>query len=165
MTANILLAAVLSALAVGDKPADDAKQELKALQGVWRLTAVEENGERGNVGKDDTVQFYFLLKGDVLSMGDGMGKYEKLGTVRLDATKKPKAMDVAWKERGKPAERARAIYELNHDTLKVAYLRVEKESGDAVFAEERPTGFKQKPADSKQKPQLRVLVLERVKEK
>jgi uncharacterized protein (TIGR03067 family) len=156
---------VLSALAVGDKPAVDAKQDLQALQGIWRLAAGEENGEGGNVGKDDTVQFYFLLKGDVLSMGDGKGEYEKIGTVRLDPTKKPKAMDVAWKEKGKPAERAKAIYELHKDTLKVAYLRIEKDNGDAVFAEERPAGFKQKSVDSKQKPHLRVLVLERVKEK
>jgi uncharacterized protein (TIGR03067 family) len=165
MTANILFAVALSSLAVGDKPADDAKQDLQALQGTWRLAAGEENGEEGKVGKDDPAQFYFRLKGTVLSIGDGKGEYEEAGTVRLDPAKKPKAMDVAWKEKGKEAEKAKAIYELDKDKLKVAYLRLEKDNGDAIFSEERPTGFKQKPVDSKRKPHLRVLFLERVQGK
>jgi uncharacterized protein (TIGR03067 family) len=165
MTAAILFAVVLSAPVIGDKPADDAKQDLKELQGKWRIAAIEENGEERVASKDEGVQFYFLLKGDKLSIGDGKGEFQEAGTVRVDPAKKPKAMDVTWKEKDKDAEHAKAIYELSKDTLKVAYLRMEKDSGDAEFAKQRPAGFKQKPVDSKQKPHLRVLILERAKDK
>jgi uncharacterized protein (TIGR03067 family) len=138
---------------------DQAKKELDKLQGEWALLAIDNNGTENKVMPDEVS---FILKGEVLSTKSNKGEYGKYGKIRLDPTKKPKAMDVIVTEGQE--ELAKCIYELDGDNLKVAYLRTEnKSSGEGIFADQRPGSFKMKPVDSPQKPHLRILVLKRIK--
>jgi uncharacterized protein (TIGR03067 family) len=138
---------------------DQAKNELDKLQGEWALLAIDNNGTENKLMPDDVA---FKLKGEVLSVKSSKGEYGKYAKIRLDPTKKPKAMDVTVTEGQE--ELAKCIYELDGDNLKVAYLRTEnKSSGEGIFADQRPSSFKMKPVDSPQRPHLRILVLKRIK--
>jgi uncharacterized protein (TIGR03067 family) len=151
----VLTAALLGADAAKD---DQVKQELAKLQGDWALVSMDTNGKEADVAAG----FAFRLKDQVLSVRSGEEKFAKYAKIEIDPTKKPKVMNVTVTEG--PEELAKCIYELDGDRLKVAYLRTErKDSGEGIFADQRPSGFTMKPVDSPQKPHLRILVLKRIK--
>jgi uncharacterized protein (TIGR03067 family) len=139
------------------KKEDLAKKDLEKLQGNWQLVAVEENGEK--LPSNTNEKTIFQVKDDKWSL-QGIG-----GKITLDPTQKPKAIDGTWEvENTNIKELCKAIYDLDGDKLRVAYLRMEKAGGgEADFSKDRPKDFSMKPVDDKTKPHLRVLFFERVK--
>jgi RNA polymerase sigma factor (sigma-70 family) len=106
------------------KPEENAKTDAESLQGEWAAKSVEIDG------KDYTAQkaksWTLTIDGDKVK---GMTKTGDELSFKLDATKKPKEIDLA----GERTELARkAIYELDGDTLKVCW------SQDGTV---RPTDF------------------------
>ena len=98
-----------------------AKKDLERLQGTWRLISAMEDGnslagdkvkETTIIIKDDTFRFPQLAE-DATS---------KAGTVKLDATKKPKQMGTVSTEK----EVMLGIYELEGDSYKVCFAPVGK---------------------------------------
>jgi|SRR5579864_195600 len=148
----------------GQEPtkADLAKKDLEKLQGDWRLVAMEQNGvKEDNFPKESEI--LFRVKGAKYSSRSNDQAWQEMGELKLDPRQKPNAMDATWVE-GDNKDLAKAIYEIDGDKLRVAYLREERMGGaQAAFCDERPKDFKMKPVEDKKEPHLRVLFFERVK--
>jgi len=138
------------------------KKDVSKLQGDWRLVALEQNGVKTDSFPAGS-ELLFRVKDAKYSSRSDNGPWQHMGELKLDPTQKPKAMDVTFGE-GERKELAKAIYEIDGDKLRLAYLREERMGGaEAVFSDERPKDFKMKPVEDKKEPHLRVLYLERVK--
>jgi uncharacterized protein (TIGR03067 family) len=141
---------------------DPVRKELDRLQGEWALVAMNTNGVETKLTADGQ-DVAFRLKGKALDVSSGKQEYARYGKLEIDPAKKPRTMDVTTTEGGQQ-ELAKCVYELNGDTLKVAYLRTQKPgAAEGLFADQRPTGFTMKPVDSTEMPHLRVLFLKRIK--
>jgi uncharacterized protein (TIGR03067 family) len=108
-----------------------SKADLKKLQGEWVAIAMEENGEKRP--EDGLKKVKLTLKGDqwTFQREDDMLS----GTIKLDATKKPKNSDATVEGSG---DTVLGIYEIDGDTWKLCYSNP---------GGERPTDFTAK-ADS-----------------
>jgi uncharacterized protein (TIGR03067 family) len=96
----------------GDDPKDS-----DALQGTWLATAAELGGKPF---PDEVRQSIKLaLQGDKYTVT--VGKNPDHGTVKLDPSAKPKAMDITGTEGPNKGKKIPAIYELDGDTLKICY--------------------------------------------
>ena len=123
-----LLALTLSAYA-GEK--GDGKEDLKKLQGTWKVVALEADGKAQPKEKSPKE---IVIEGKKLT---GLGPEM---TVTLDPGKKPKWVDLTFKREGKLYP-VRAIYEVRGDELKVCIPLAEK---GKLFENKRPTGFETK---------------------
>jgi uncharacterized protein (TIGR03067 family) len=110
----LLLLAVVSPLGADPQKGSDAKGDLKALQGVWLMTAVESDGTKVTpndaklVVKDNT---YTLKVGTTLQEG----------TVTIDPGKNPKSMDWAVTSGPDKGLTYRGIYKFVDDELLVCF--------------------------------------------
>jgi uncharacterized protein (TIGR03067 family) len=125
----VLLAALLAmAFAPVPKPKppkpDDAKGELKKLQGTWEYVSVSLSGAKVGVkpGEAD------LIKGDQLTCVGAGGQVTARWTVVVDPSKRPKAMDL----KSATGLVLLCAYKLEGDTLTVAY-------GNQDTMKQRPT--------------------------
>src|SRR5467141_1608021 len=90
MVAGVSLAA--------DNPADPtANKHLEALQGTWSLVSAMQDGKA--LPNDKVKQTIILFKGDSFRFPE-LAEYatSRDGTIKLDATKKPKHMDATSTE-------------------------------------------------------------------
>jgi len=128
-----LFAAVRSQAADGEAKEEAVAKDLQAFEGTWRLSSKEEDGKR--FGEEE-------IK-DVIGTIDGSGKVsvrrgDKVineGTVKLDPTKKPKAIDITFTAGERKGQMVLGIYEIEGDTFRVCVAR----PGD-----ERPAEFSAK---------------------
>jgi uncharacterized protein (TIGR03067 family) len=105
-----LLLAPLALLLVAADPASD--KDAKLLQGTWKGVSCERRGEKFT---DQMAAAVILtIKGDMLTITDGTTT-EK-ATFSLDATKKPRAMDLDIM-----ARKILFIYYVDCDTLKLCW--------------------------------------------
>jgi uncharacterized protein (TIGR03067 family) len=121
---------------------DDAnKKDTQALQGRWKLTTVERNGEEMALG--DNPPRWTIKDGKVFYAGD------LLAELTLSAGAKPKCIDLAW---AKPRGTYEGIYLLDGDTLKICVNR-------------QTEGVKNRPEDftTAGHADLRLLVFQRDK--
>jgi uncharacterized protein (TIGR03067 family) len=133
--ALVLTAAVVAIAA--DPPKDDAsKKDLERLQGVWDQVT------------DDGSPFVcrVVISGTKLTYIIHPGEFP--GTLKIDATKKPATMDVAFK---KDLPTLYGIYEVKGDTLRICFT---DEKG-----KERPKEF-----DAKKGSPYTLWVFKRAKE-
>src|SRR5262249_30238065 len=99
---------------------DQAKRELDRLQGTWVLASVETKGK--DLPKEKITPHTLVIKGDKFIRSSG-GKPLPEATFTIDPTKTPKWIDQVSRDRdGKPAIRP-GLYELDRDTLKLAFDR------------------------------------------
>ena len=91
--------------------------DLKEMEGTWKVESAEAGGQK--VESDDLKEIVVKITG---------GRYEvrvkdKIdgGTLKLDETQKPKAMDATDTEGDDVGKVVKAIYELSGDTLRVCY--------------------------------------------
>jgi uncharacterized protein (TIGR03067 family) len=122
---------LLAVLAVGlliaaDAPKDDAAKELKSLEGSWKLVSGESNGE--TIPDEALKASNLTVKGDKYTAKLGDQNHE--GTIKLDPTKKPKAMDATDGD-----NTVLGIYELKGDEFKICI---------APPGKDRPTEFSAK---------------------
>jgi uncharacterized protein (TIGR03067 family) len=111
-------------ISVGAARADDAAD----LKDTWKPTEGKHAGEP--LSKD-------LIDSITLTLTDGMYQVkvaglDESGTVKIDATKTPKTMDIVATEGKNKGRKVLAIYDLTGDTLKVCY---------DVQGGPRPVGF------------------------
>jgi uncharacterized protein (TIGR03067 family) len=110
---------------------DDAKDGAKSIDGTWLPSAAELGGKKFPDEVRKTIK---------LVIGDGkytvtVGKKPDQGTIKLDPSRKPKALDITGTEGPNKGKTILAIYERTDDTLRICYDL----SGKA-----RPTEFKTK---------------------
>ena len=93
------------------KSEDKADSENEKLQGTWVVDSIEQDGKTSSGDKVKNTRWVF--EGDRVSLPtkDGSKEY----TFKLDATKKPKELDIETKRDGATM----CIYELDKNRLKI----------------------------------------------
>jgi uncharacterized protein (TIGR03067 family) len=123
-----------AALLVGALVFNDSTRadDLKAMEGKWKIEKAIANGEE--IESDTLKAVLLTITGEryTVLVKDKLDA----GTLKLDETQKPKAMDATDTEGDDVGKVTKAIYELSGDTMRVCY---------ALKGGERPTEFATKP--------------------
>jgi uncharacterized protein (TIGR03067 family) len=113
----VLTVLVVGLILAGDSPKDDAKKDQEALQGTWKAVSSEQGGkDQGDEAKEHTL----IFEKDTFTVKRGDQVMVK-GTFKLDASKKPKAIDMTVTEGRRDDDKGKelhGIYELTKDGLK-----------------------------------------------
>ena len=94
------------------QPAEEAQ---KKLQGTWTATKAERDGKAA----DDVVGHRLSFTGSRFQIQSKEGKSLYAGTIRLDSSAKPAAIDFAHAERAVKGKTWKGIYALEGDTLTI----------------------------------------------
>ena len=117
MIRNLTIALVLVLLITPCSRNVLAKDADDAIQGTWQASAAELGGQKY---PDEIVKtIKLVVKGDTYLVTVGPAPVR--GTVKLDVSAKPKAMDITGTEGPNKGKLIPAIYETNGDTLRVCY--------------------------------------------
>jgi len=130
--AQFLIIASISVSLAADNPQDPAsKKDLNELQGTWKLVSAMKDGEA--LPEDKVKNTSIVIKDDTFVFPES-AEYatSKEGTIKLDATKKPKQMDATSTEK----KVMLGIYKLDGDRYKVCF---------APTGKPRPSEFASKP--------------------
>ena len=132
MKAQLLMIAALGLLLGADNPQDPAsKKDLEGLQGTWKLVSATEDGKA--LPEDKVKKTTIVFKDDTFLFPElAEHATSRAGTIKLDATKKPKEMDAISTKK----EVMLGIYELDGDSYKVYF---------APAGKPRPGEFASKP--------------------
>ena len=109
---------------------DTSKKEMKKLEGTWATVSIEAAGQK--VTDEDKIKTRKLTtKGEkyTLKVGDETVQ----GTIKINATKKPKTIDVKPDSGTNKGKTLLGIYELDGDSLKICLALPDKDR-PAAFA-------------------------------
>ena len=111
-------------LAVGfvigaDKVDDAAKKEMTKLEGTWIATLGEEEGNKAP--EEELKKMKLVFKGDKFTATAG-DRLIMEGTLQVDPTKKPRAVDLKSTKGRLQGQTGLGIYELDGDTLKLCLV-------------------------------------------
>ena len=101
---------------LGVSAAQDAKKEMTALQGSWKV--VNYKGPEEAFAKEFKSKGKIIFEGDKLTIMIGDVKLGE-ATYKLDPSKKPKTMDAVSTFGPDKGQKSLAIYELDGDKLKI----------------------------------------------
>lgn len=108
------IAAVVLSVGLATAADDKPKKELEPFQGTWAVKAITRNGE---AVPDEAVQkLSLVIKGNERVVKDG-DEVKSKGTFTIDATKKPKQMDVTVTDGPLAGKTYPGVYELKDDTF------------------------------------------------
>jgi uncharacterized protein (TIGR03067 family) len=139
---GLILAALPTAAARGaDEPA--RKGPLAALQGTWKLTALEADGKASDLPE---APFWWVVKGNKIYYGG-----QELARATADDTTRPRCIDLAFRN---PERTLEGIYAVEAGTFKVCVNR------SAEGVKERPSGF-----STRDKTDWRLLTFKRDKDR
>jgi uncharacterized protein (TIGR03067 family) len=132
MRAALRVLLALSLPAAGERTEDDARKDLERLQGEWVMVSCERCGNK--LSDQEVATYSRFIEGNKYTVtyeaADGFHKLQ--GTIALDPTKSPRAIDAVRSEgesKGKPMP---GIYALDGNIQKVC---------SAPVGQERPTDF------------------------
>ena len=132
---------------------DDARKELKALEGKWKTVAMEAAGMQ--LPKDAVLDFSFVAAANGKATGKTPGG-EFQFTMTVDPKKKPKTIDVVHDSGDNKGQRQYGIYKLEGDKFTVCMTPpggaegdrakefTSKDGGNVVFVFERVKEEKKK---------------------
>src|SRR5215469_6334938 len=126
MTRAVLLLLAASALTAADVPTGAGKKDLERMQGDWACDSYTTDGME--LPADNAQALFRTIKGDTYAVFRFKKQIGK-GTLKLDAGKKPKAIDALPDGSSKPLL---GIYEFDGDKLKLCF---------AGPGKDRPTAF------------------------
>jgi uncharacterized protein (TIGR03067 family) len=132
MMHTLLLCAALLPAAADQVPADADASDLAKMQGDWRTVSVTENGTK--LADDEAQTLFRTVSGNKYSLFR-FSKPLTRGTFKIDATKRPKTIDVMPTASKGPAKPILGIYEFNGTSLWICNARPGKP---------RPTDFEPK---------------------
>lgn len=137
--------------AADDKPKEKPNKDLEPFQGTWSVVSLETDGMA--VPEEHTKGLTLEVKGNgrVLRQ-DGEVKSE--ATFKVDAAKKPKAIDIEVTDGPLAGRTIRGIYEFKDDTLKVCLAIGEDDKRPDDFTSKEGSGrqlqtFKKEKAKGK----------------
>jgi uncharacterized protein (TIGR03067 family) len=111
---------------------DDAKDAV-SMEGTWLPSSTELGGKPLPENIRKSIKLVLKDGKYTLTLGQQLDR----GTVKLDSSAKPKAMDITGGEGPNKGKKILAIYELDDDTLRICY---------DLGGKARPTEFKSPPA-------------------
>ena len=130
MRCTILLLGMTGLLLAADPPLSEAnKKDLERLQGDWAAVSMMHDGHQ--LPDDDAQSLFRNVKGDqytVFLFKKVIGK----GTFKMDASKKPKTIDLQSASAAAKGQPILGIYDFDGDRWKICYANPGKE---------RPTDF------------------------
>ena len=134
LVVGALLTAIATIASAGDFKDEAIKKDRKQIQGTWRITALEING---NKSADEDARKLSVVNGSdgtwsLFSEDGGVWK----GTSTIDPTKTPKTIDFTPTEGDDKGVQRLGIYELGENTRRLCFAPPEKE---------RPTEFSSPP--------------------
>ena len=136
MKRHTLLAVAVGLLVAADAPKDDAKNDLKKFQGTWQVTTMEVDGQK--MPAEEAKNFQVIIKGDKYTLKN-MDNIVSEGTVKLDPSKKPRAIDITPMEGDGKGQSMLGIYEIDSETQKVCYAQPDQKR-PAKFVSEAGSG-------------------------
>jgi uncharacterized protein (TIGR03067 family) len=126
-----LVVALLAAVgAVGNAGEKGGKKDEDRIRGTWLPVSAEEGGRKEPDEKLKDSKIVFGADGKLNLTVQGK---EMEGTYKLDATKKPKAIDVTIKD-GSKEETHKGIYLLEKDSLKLCFAEPDRPTEFATQA-------------------------------
>lgn len=105
-------------LLLGAMPADDSKRDLEKLAGEWTMESAERDGDK--VPEEFARSLKRTVKGDEYIISRDGEELSK-GKFKLDASKKPKEIDLTPSSGPAEGQTIKGIYELDGDTFKICY--------------------------------------------
>jgi uncharacterized protein (TIGR03067 family) len=135
------------ATAVAAQDGDSAK-DLKQMAGTWSGTFVEAGG-KPIPAKEKTVRVKLVVKGDKYTVFIDEAKFAD-GQIKLDASKKPRAIDAIAAGGPLKGQVQPGIYQVSADEIRVVF---------STPGSDRPTAFK-----TKEGTQEALVVYKRVKD-
>ena len=94
----------------------NSKKDLEGLQGTWKLVSAMQDGKA--LPDDEVKKSTIVIKDDAFHFpGLAEDATSRSGTIKLDATKRPKHMDTISTEK----EVMLGIYELESDSYKICF--------------------------------------------
>jgi uncharacterized protein (TIGR03067 family) len=127
-----LVCLVFATCAISAALAADSKADLKAMQGAWRPSSGESAGKALTFESLKPIRLVIVDDKYTVTTGE----IPDHGTLKIDATKNPKTMDIVSIDGANKGKKFLAIYELSGDTLKICY---------DLGGKNRPKDFKTAP--------------------
>lgn len=128
---------------------DEAKKELKKLEGKWRLVKAVDSTREAEAKESEAIDFVF--RGTELTMSNG-DKMETIRVTAIDGSTDPKCIDFTETRKDKTERTLEGCYKIDGDTLQIA-LAITKEGKN------RPTSF-----DKPTEPRTVIWTFKRIKE-
>jgi uncharacterized protein (TIGR03067 family) len=133
-----LLVLPLALLLVAGAPKDDqSKKDLKQFEGTWKIVSVEQDGKK--LADDSFKDIRMVVKGNQYAVKRGNRTAEQ-GTFKIDATKKPRTIDVTPTEGEGKGKTYHGIYEIQGDTARDCFAAPGKDR-PTTFATKSGSGF------------------------
>jgi uncharacterized protein (TIGR03067 family) len=120
-------------LIAADARDDDAKKDREKFQGNWQLISAERDGKK--TPQEDAKKITLTIQGDKFILRKDSVIISE-GTMTLDPTKKPKAINETLTTGPNEGKVFSAIYEIDDEHHKICF---------AALGKERPTEFSSKP--------------------
>jgi len=112
---KLLVASAAVLFLAADKADEETKKELARLKGTWVFESVES--ERAKLPVEGFKDNRLTIDGDNFSYKEGENVTH--GTFKIDATKKPKTLDVTFKDGDLKGKTFTGIYKLEGNTYTV----------------------------------------------
>lgn len=125
-----LVLAVLTVIAPADELDEAVSKDRKRIEGTWRVTALDVNGNRANEADANKLTVVNGSDGSWILFSDG--KEISRGTTTFNPTRKPKTIDIMATDGDGKGGTYLGIYDLGNKTRTLCF---------APLGKERPTEF------------------------
>jgi uncharacterized protein (TIGR03067 family) len=124
----MILAVAAGLLLAADAKDDAVQKEFKLFEGTWKVASLEIDGAKQ--AEDVYKEWKLVCKGENFTFDDG--NMASKGVFKIDPSKKPKTLDIIFKEGGNQGMTMLGLYEIDGETFRACFK---------PGSETRPTEF------------------------